>query len=186
MEGVDRRNGLYGLDFRDTDLRRSEEDKRKTYDIKALWQRSHEIVNLAAQGFKQVDIAEILHITPQTVSNTLNSELGQKKLSEVREARDDETKKVTEKIRVLAGRALQTYHEILDNESGEATIKDRKDVSDTVLLELSGMRAPTKHITAHLTPEEIGNFKARGKIAAEQEGVIIEGEVVEEEVKDGS
>jgi len=185
MDDVLRRKGHYGLEFRDTDLRRAEEDERKTYDIKALWQRSHEIVNLAARGFKQVEIAEILHITPQTVSNTLNSELGEKKLSEIREGRDEEAKKVTEKIRVLSGRALQTYHEILENENGEASVRDRKDVSDTVLLDLAGMRAPTKHVTAHLTQEEILNFKSRGKLAAKQEGVVIDANTVEE-VEDGS
>jgi len=172
MEEVQKRNGLYGMEFRDTDLRRAEEGERKTYDIKGLWQRSHEIVNLAAKGFKNVDIAEILGITPQTVSNTLNGELGEKKLSEIRAVRDEDAKKTSEKIRVLTAKALQTYHEIFDNEGAEITLKDRKDVADTVLLELSGLRAPTKHINATLTSEDIEAFKARGKSVMEQEHVI--------------
>ncbi len=186
MEGVERRNGLYGLEFRDTDLRRANEDERKTYDIKQLWQRSHEIINLTARGFKNVEVAEILGITPQTVSNTINSELGQKKLSDIRVDRDDEAKKISEKIRVLTAQALRTYSEIIENEKGEATLKDRKDVADTVVLELSGLRAPTRHVSAHmqLTPEELAGFKTRGKLAAEQEGVIIDVEV--KEVEDGS
>jgi len=175
MQDVRVRNGLYGFDFREVDLRRVEEDKeRKTYNIKSLWQRSHEIINLAARGFKQTDIAEILGITPVCVSSTLNSELGQKKLSEIREVRDEEAKKTTEKIRVLTSKAIQTYHEIFDNEDGQATLKDRKGVADTVLLELSGLRAPTKiqssSINMTLTSEEIEAFKSRGLKAAKESG----------------
>lgn len=171
------RNGLYGFEFRDVDLRRTPEDEpRKRYEIKQLWQRSHEIVNLAARGFKQTDIAEILGITPACVSDTLNSELGKLKLSEVRLVRDEEAKKTSEKIRVLTAKALQTYHEIFDDESGECSLKDKKAVADTVVLELSGLRAPTKSLSlsATLTKDEIDAFKKRGREAAGQVGLVID------------
>lgn len=165
--GIQRRNGLYGFEFLEIDERRVEEgEERKTYELKSLWQRNHEIVNLAAKGFKNSEIAEILHITPVCVSMTLNSKLGQLKLSEIRKARDDEAKKTSEKIRVLVDKAINTYHEIFDDESGAATLKDKKDVADTVLLELSGLRAPTKihtqSIHTTLTKDEIEEFKSRG------------------------
>ena len=170
MQGVQTRNGLYGFEFRDVDQRRVE--KRKNYDIKQLWQRSHEIINLAAQGFKNTDIAEILGITPATVSNTLNGELGQKKLSEIRQSRDEDARKNSEKIRILTAKAIQVYHEIFDNEDGQATLKDRKEVADTVVLELSGLRAPTKtqnfNVSTVLTPDEINSFKERGLRAARE------------------
>ena len=172
------RNGLYGFEFRDQDLRRRDQSERKTYDIKQLWQRSHEIVNLAARGFKQTQIAEILNIDPQTVSNTLNSELGQKKLSEIRLERDEEAKKVSEKIRVLTNKALQVYHEIFDDQSGECTLRDKRDTANTVLLELSGLMAPTKihsqHVSTTLTLEELNEFKRRGIQAAKENGLVIE------------
>ena len=178
MEGVQTRNGLYGFEFRDVDLRRASEGERKTYDIKQMWQRSHEIVNLAVRGFKGPQIADILNIHEQTVSNTLNSELGQKKLSEMRSARDEEAKVVSEKIRVLTNKALETYHEIFDNENGEATLKDRKDVADTVLLELSGLRAPTRiqssNVSMTLSAQEIEEFKRRGARAAAEMGEVID------------
>ena len=177
MEDVQTRNGLYGFDFREVDLRRvAEGEEKKTYNIKALWQRSHEIINLAARGFKGTDIAEILGITPACVSLTLNSDLGQKKLSEIREVRDEEAKKTSEKIRVLTAKAIQTYHEIFDNETGEATLRDRKDVADTVLLELSGLRAPTKIQSTNisLTAAEIEAFKSRGFKAAQESGMAID------------
>ena len=178
MDGVQTRNGLYGFEFRDVDLRRAEEGERKTYDVKQMWQRTHEIVNLAARGFKQTEIAEIVGCHPQTVSNTLNGELASKKLSELRLGRDEEAKKVAEKIRVLTDKALATYHEIFDNENGEATLKDRKDVADTVLLELSGLRAPTRiqssNVSMTLSAEEIEEFKRRGARASAEMGQVID------------
>ncbi len=176
MENVQTRNGLYGFEFREVDERRVEE--RKTPNIKALWQRNHEIVNLAARGFKGVEIAEILNVHPQTVSNTLNSDLGMKKLSEIRLERDGEAKKATEKIRVLTQKALAVYHEIFDDESGESSLKDKKAVADTVALELSGLRAPTR-IQSHLvstvlTAEELEAFKARGVRAVRDSGMVVD------------
>ena len=189
MEAVQTRNGLYGFEFRDIDLRRTPEDKpRKQYEIKALWQRSHEIINLAARGYKQTDIAEILNISEVTVSLTLNSELGKKKLADIRSVRDEDAKKTSEKIRVLTAKAIETYHEIFDNEDGAASLKDRKDVADTVLLELSGLRAPTKiqssNINMTLTSEEIEAFKNRGLKAAEESGFKAKAIDITLEVKD--
>jgi predicted transcriptional regulator len=166
LEGVQRREGLYGFEFRDLDKRRREKAGRTTYDIKQLWQRNHEIINLAAKGFKNLEIAEILNVSKATVSSTLNSELGEKKLSEIRYGRDEEAKKVTEKIRVLTSKALATYHEIFDDESGDCSMKDKKSVADTVVLELSGLRAPTKihslSASYQLSKEELEAFKDRG------------------------
>jgi hypothetical protein len=117
---------------------------------------------------------------------TLNSELGQKKLSVIRQDRDADARKTSEKIRVLTAKAIQTYHEIFDNEDGQATLKDRKDEADTVLLELSGLRAPTKiqssSVTTVLTAEEIENFKNRGIKAAKEAGMVIDVESAGNEV----
>lgn len=170
-----RRKSLYGFEYNEPDNRRT--DDRKTYEIKQLWQRSHEIVNLSARGFKNCDIAEILSITPATVSNTLNSQLGELKLSEIRLCRDMEAKKVSERIRILTNRALDVYQEIFDDESGNVSLKDKKSVADTIALELSGLRAPTRiqseSVNYTLTPEEIASFKSRGIKTASECGVSI-------------
>ena len=175
---VQLRDGLYGFAFRDIDLRRVSGEEKKTYNIKALWQRSHEIINLAVQGWKQTDIAEILNISEATVSLTLNSDLGKKKLAEMRYSRDEDAKKQSEKIRSLTNKAMEVYNEILDNEQGEATLSDRMKVSDTILLELSGLRAPTKiqtsSVSTVLTAAEIADFKARGLKAAQESGQVID------------
>ena len=178
------RNNLYGFEFLEPDKRRRPdqfeegESEPLKYEIKQLWQRSHEIVNLSAAGYKNKEIAQILNISPITVSNTLNGKLGQHKLSEIRGDRDREAKKTVEKIRVLTNKALNVYHEIFDNESGKATLKDQKSVADTVVLELSGLRVPTKvqshSVHTSLTKDEIESFKERGTKAAQESGIVID------------
>lgn len=178
------RTSLYGFEIREPDERRVPAQDRKTYDIKQMWQRHHEIVNLAARGFKQVEIAEILCIHPQTVSNALNSQLGEEKLSEIRMERDIETKKIVEKVRVLTNKAIEVYYEIFDDESGQVSLRDKKEVADKVLLELSGLRAPTKvqTVSTVLTLDEIESFKRRGLEAAKEAGLVID---VEPEAANG-
>jgi DNA-binding CsgD family transcriptional regulator len=181
------RNGLYGFEFREPDERRKPVGERKTYDIKQLWQRNHEIVNLAARGFKGTEIAEILNINPQTVSNTLNSELGQCKLSDIRLERDDEAKVISKKIKDLTAKALDTYHKIFDDKSGELSLKDKGTFATSFLNEMSGLRAPTKiqsqSVHTTLTVEELEEFKKRGIEAARASGLVVE---VDDEGRNGS
>jgi predicted transcriptional regulator len=160
--------------MREPDRRRT--DRGSCYDIKQLWQRNHEIIGLAVQGFEQKEIANILGVHPVTVSNTLNSELGMKKLSELRKCRDEDIVKVSEEVARLAKKALDVYEDIFDNDT--VSYKLKKDAADTVLMDLGGHRAPTKidtrslHMTA--TAEEIEEFKKRGVAAARETGMLVE------------
>ena len=172
--GVAARNSLYGFEMREPDLRRS--DREGCYDIKQLWQRSHEIVALALSGLKQKEIASILNISPVTVSNTLNSQLGQEKLSNMRKERDGVAVDFSKEMTALVTKAIKTYHDIFDNKEVSPTLK--KATADTVILDIEGHRAPirTANITGHFTatPEEIEGFKKRGLQAARESGMLIE------------
>lgn len=171
---MEARQSLYGFEIRDKDNRRS--DDGPGYNIKQLWQRSHEILALALRGFKGKEIAEILGISPVTVSNTLNSELGMKKLSALRAARDEGAIDVSKRINELAEKALQVYEDIFDNESTSYELK--KKTADTVLMDIGGHRAPTKidsrSINVTATPEEIEEFKRRGIEAMRAAGMLAE------------
>ena len=173
-EAAIQRNSLYGFEMRETDNRRS--DRSHSYDIKQLWQRSHEIIALALQGFKQSEIAGILNISPVTISNTLNSELGIKKLSEMREKRDEGVVNVSKKVAELSAKALKVYEEIFDDKVAPLSLK--KSTADTILMDLGGHRAPTKIDTRSISTmaslEEIEEFKRRGIAAARESGMLIE------------
>jgi len=174
------REGLYGFEFRSEDLRRVAREDKKTYDIKQLWQVHHEIINLRAQGYKEHEIAEVLNITPQTVSNTLNSTIGEEKLSVIRQERDEDAKKTVEKIRILTNKAIKTYHEIFDGRNSDGdpidvSIKDKLHCADVVMLELSGYKVPTRiqQTTTTMTAIELEEFKQRGLKTARESGLII-------------
>ena len=185
MSSLEMRQSLYGFEMAEPDLRRSE--RGSVHDIKQLWQRSHEIIGLALQGVKQKKIAEILDISPVTVSNTLNSPIGMKKLSRLRKARDEENVKVSEEVARLAEKAIAVYEDILDSETASLSLK--KDTADTVLMDLGGHRAPTKLDSRHLnitaTKQEIEEFKRRGIKAAIECGMpIMIPDKFKDEVKD--
>ena len=176
--GMQRREGLYGFEFREQDKRRTSLSEHKSFDITQLWQSNHEIINLTARGFKQTEVADILNISISTVKRTLNSKLGMLKMSEIRLERDAEAKRVSEKIRVITNKALKVYHEIFDDESGECGLKDKGEFAKHFLNDMSGLRAPTKvqSVSAHftLTDEELNGFKERGMKAADEIGVAID------------
>lgn len=173
---AEQRKSLYGFEFREVDGRRR--NGRKTHDIKQLWQRSHEIINLASTGMKGTEIARVLDIAPQTVSNTLNSELGMHKLSDIRGEKDESVKKINEKIEKLTAKALDVYEEIFENTGESVPLEMRKKTADTVMLELSGHRAPvrteSRSFSASATLEEIEEFKKRGLEAARARGLLVD------------
>ena len=175
MEAIATRKSLYGFDMRTPDLRRKD-DTRKTHNAKQLWQRSHEILNLTVRGLKQVDIAEILNLTPQTVSNVVNSDLGMQKISEMRKKRDEEAFDAGKEIDELTEKALNVYHEIFDDDTEGHAMK--KKVADVITLELSGLRVPTRiqasSFNATATLAEIEEFKKRGIEAQRVAGVVID------------
>jgi len=170
----DRLKSLYGFPIREPDARRSND--RKIYDIKKLWSRNKEIIQLDSMGYKGSEIAKMLGITPVAVTMTLNSTLGKEAQLAIRESRDSEYQAMRESVMELTWKALSVYEEILDNPVENARLK--KDVADTVSLELAGMRAPTKiqSMSAHavLTADELDEFKKRGFEAAREAGKLID------------
>jgi len=174
---------LYGA--REPDGRRALPGERKTYDIKQLWQKNHEILNLALLGIKQEQIAEIVEVSPVTVSNTLNSTLGKEKLALMRGSRDADSWDTAKKIQELAKKSLQLYETILDDSERDkdgnsaVSLGMKFNVAKHITNDLSGLKAPTKvegrFAHAHLTLDEIEELKKRGRqVAAELDAIDVE------------
>lgn len=164
------------------DRRRKDRATRKTYDPIALNQRHQEILNMHVAGMKESQICETLDVTPATVSNTINSTLGQQKISMLRGARDADTLDAVARIKELLPKALDVYEKILSDEESlnglahaGASINLQKATADTIVKDLSGLAAPKKVLVghAHITPELIEEFKAQGRKAAEECGLIV-------------
>lgn len=173
---------LYGFQMTSKDRRRK--PQRKYEDIKMLWQRQHEMLGLYLSGMSQKEVADRLGVTPYSVSMAVNSELGQKKISEMREKRDEDYIDVSKKIAELSEKALAVYEEIFDSDTISYNLK--KSTSDTVLMDLGGHRSPTKidsrsvNLTASI--DELEEFKQAGLRAAKESGFLIdlpEGETID-------
>lgn len=158
------------------DGRRVPVEERKTYQIKNLWQLSHEILNLSLLGYKASLIAAVLGCTTATVSNTINSRLGQEKLALMRSSRDVETMEVAKEIEKMVPKALRIYDEILEGESASLSLK--KQTADTIMATAGhGPKAPIQeHRHLHLTVEEINDIKERGRQIGSDRDIVVEGE----------
>lgn len=149
----------------------------RSFDIKQLWQRNHEIIRLAFLGWKHKDIATHLGITPTTVSNTVNSTLGKDKLNLMTGTRDAEILDVMKEIQTMVPKALKVYDQILEEDSS-APWSLKKSTADTVLKDILGNVAPKrvegKFMHAHLGEETIDRIKERGRAAAQAAGILAE------------
>ena len=131
--------------------------------IQRIWDLHHEIMRLAILGWKPTYIAEHLSITPQTVSNTLGSELCKRQMEVMRGSRDTDTVDVLEEIKRLAPVALKTIETLMENDpSGRTRLGAAVDILDR-----AGFAAPKivegRFLSAHLTLEDIEDIKKRAR-----------------------
>jgi len=159
--------------MRATDHRRNEVG-RKTHDPKQLWQSSHEILSLLLLGHKEVDVARLVGVTPQTVSNIANSTLGMAKLSAMRQDRDKQTIDVSKRAAELYEKAMIAYEKILDGSDD----KLKKETADTIIMDIGGYRSPTKiqgQFQGQVVHDHvISDLVSRGREAARANGMLVE------------
>lgn len=131
----------------------------RKYQIQNIWDIHHEIMRPALVGYKNVDIASTLGVTPEMVSYTLNSELVRRQMAVMRGARDADAVDAAQRIRDMVPRVLDRYNELLEN----------PDLQDKVLLDLgkdildragyAAQRAVKVDVTQHLSIEDINKIK---------------------------
>lgn len=150
--------------------------KKRTYTISSLWQRHHEIINRAFLGESTRDIAKAMGVTPATVQNCLQSEVGMKKLEALRMERDVQIIDVRKEIDALLPEAVKVYRDILASQ--DAGLKLKKETADTLLMEIGGYAAPKKvqAAVAHLDLSDIEAMKERGRREMERLASINLGE----------
>ena len=154
-----------GLDQRFTEKRR--------YDIKALWEKHAEITRQVVLGRTNVDIAESIGCTPQTVSNVRNSPLAKARIDSMSEQRDSETVSIAKRIEEFAPVALELLEEIVSGNIPEASIALRAKVASSHLGRAGYGEVHKAHILSqHLSREDIERIKLRAVSAAQNAGAI--------------
>lgn len=157
---------------------RFNEEGRK-YQIQRLWERQHEILGLALLGAEEKEIAEVLDVTPATVSNCLNSELGKQQLAIMRGARDANTIDLSKEIRSHAPKALAVLVKILET---PAPVDEKNQIKVAMdLLDRAGYAAPKfvygQFAHAYLSSGDIDELKERArrrKMLNSMDGEVIE------------
>lgn len=157
---------------------------RGQYELRKLRGRHHLILQLAARGYKNVDIAKALSITEVTVSYTLNSELGKQKLAALMDKGDLSAVDVILEFQELAPIAVGVLEEILLNDTAKDS--DRLSAADKIL---NGAGVAKKHSLDinihHVTDDEIKEAKLRARKNASLAGFIIaDAEVISETTSD--
>ena len=166
----------------------------RKYQISRVWERHQEIARLIVSGFSNKAIAEQLNITPQTVSYTRNSHLVQEIMEDLGEARDEEVKSISLRIREMAPKALDLIEGSLGGSIDGADVPLMQRLKDAhSILDRDGYkpitRVDSQHTSLTLTGEDIVKIKERAAELALQSKNLVEveeAEVIDIGVKNGN
>ena len=166
----------------------------RKYQLSLVQERHREIARLIVSGFTNKGIAEQLNITPQMVSYTRNSHLVQEIMEDLGEARDEEVKSISIRIREMAPKALDLIEGSLKGsiEGSDVPLMQRlRDAHN--ILDRDGYKPITKvdsqHTSLTLTGEDIIKIKERAAELALQSKNLVEveeAEVIDIGVKNGN
>ena len=146
---------------------------KRNYDIKALWERHHEITRQVVLGRTNVAIAEAIGCTPQTVSNVRTSPLAKAKIDSMSEQRDSDTISIAARIEQFAPVALELLEQIVTGSVPEASIALRAKIASSHLSRAGYGEVHKAHILSqHLSREDIERIKTRAVNAAQSAGII--------------
>ena len=142
-----------------------------TYEPTSLNARHREILRLHALGYKHVQIAAMLSITPVTVGYVVRSPLGQSFLAEIHEARTDSVKDVHNRLQEMSPFAAEILLDIM----ADGKTESNKLRAAEKVLEIVGHKAENKHmhLHTHLTSDDIHQLKKEAN-SAEQEVLLPE------------
>jgi DNA-binding CsgD family transcriptional regulator len=117
-----------------------------TTELQRLRDVHHNIIRMSATGLQPKQIASLLDITPQTVYNTLGTELAKAELARLRQEADEAFLNVQERLQVVSPAMLDILVEAAVDP--EESTKLRTDIADK-LLNKAGHQPVQKTITAN-------------------------------------
>lgn len=165
------------------DGRRLPSNEPRSYEIAELRDRHYRMIELSFLGYSEVNIAEILGVTKQNVSDVLNSQLAKDHIEVLRAQRDAETVDIAKQIKELAPEALRLMRLSLVREN-QRLINDPDATMDRLhfnaaqdILDRSGFQPPKQqqNLHLHLTPNDINSLKTEAiKKTNVEEAEVIE------------
>lgn len=136
--------------------------QNRKYEIQNIWDTHREIMRLLITGAHHVDIANELGVTPQTISNVMNSAICKRQMELMRAERDLDAVDVAKRIQEIAPIALQTLESLLCEGTDVVKFKTATDILDRAgHAAIRTMR--TESVSVHLTKDDIEDIKSRAK-----------------------
>lgn len=153
-------------------------DRRRTgnknYALKTVQERHQEIIRLVAIGrLSNEEIASVVGVTPQTVSNVRNSRLAKSKIKIITKARDIGAMDVRKDLDGLEPLAVQTLRDCMESPDAPFNVKSR--VALGVISDIGGYGKGGKRgrrsttVVAQYIEEVVQSAREQGILAENQE-----------------
>lgn len=144
------------------DMRRVEE---RSYTIKEIQWRHREIMRLKLKGLSNKEIAIIVGVTPQNVSDVMNSPQVKAEMEKLSDRRDSIAVEVQSDLVELAPEAVALYRDILSGkgDGADATLKEKLKVADSVLDRTGFGKVQKVEFGDHLTTDDVYRIIAERK-----------------------
>ncbi len=140
---------------------------RRRYNVQALWEKHHEILRQVVMGRSNVDIADAIGCTPQTISNLRNSPLAKEEIDRLSAGRDEAAMSVAQRIEEFAPVALELIENIVRGRVPNASIALRAKLAGSQLARAGYGEVHKVHaLHATLSREDIETIKERALAAA--------------------
>jgi DNA-binding MarR family transcriptional regulator len=134
--------------------------KPRKYEVKNLYDKHHQVLRLTALGtMSQKDIARAVNLTPQMVSNIVNSTLGQDLLKTIRGTLDKQVIDISQAVKDLTPKAIETIGDLMDSDNEKIRLAAAMDILDR-----GGYAAPKNLNVSHthkLSQADIEGIKSR-------------------------
>lgn len=154
--------------------------KKRGFQVAEMWESHHEIARRIILGEKNVDIARIMNISEQQVSNVRNSPVVMDKLAIMSAARDAATVDLAKEILELAPIAIRRVKEALE----KGTVKGKELSAAGILKEANGIidreigkptqTINTRNLHGYVTPESLVDIKEQARKLAASSGQLAE------------
>lgn len=159
---------------------------KKSFEPTQLWDRYQEVARRIVLGQKNVEIANDMSLTAETVSYIRNSEIVQAQLKKLQARANEETVDISARIKAMAPKALDVLESLINGKvDGETIPAKTRAFHAEKLLDRAG-HAPPKEVRSlnlhgHYTSEDIKRIKERALSAAKNSNVLaIEDDPIEE------
>jgi predicted transcriptional regulator len=162
-------------------IRRKREHRH--YNVQALHERHHQMLRLALIGHQTSEIAAILGVTPQNVSDVLSSPLAAEQLSVMKVAADTKAVDIARMLQEEAPKCLELLKQIREGQelSGERpTLKLRMEAAESLLdrqgtSKIQNIRGLIGHtLVTDEVLQEIKEKATAAKRAAQHDGNVIQ------------